>query len=117
MAPLMRLRSPGGDNAPLILPAVGVNHRNFQAVHHADRVYAPFALVEAVVGPLDGRALEDSRRIFESDSMQPEVEAILLFVPTIMHSVYLHNVNIRSEPGATASKPISKIEKDKVAAL
>src|SRR5205807_1185609 len=91
--PFVLFRAPGGDDASLGVISVGVDDRNLQAIDQSDGIYADFAIVETVIHSFDGRPFENPRRIFECNPMQLEVAAVLLFVPTILHIVYLHNVN------------------------
>jgi hypothetical protein len=85
--------TPSGDNTSLVIP-VGVDHRNLQAIHQSDGIHPTLAIVETVIHSFKGRPLENPRRVFECNSMQFEVAAVLFLVPTITPDVYLHNVNI-----------------------
>jgi hypothetical protein len=45
----MRFRSPCRDDSSFVIVSVGINHRNFNAVHKANGINPNFAIVEAVV--------------------------------------------------------------------
>ena len=90
----MRFRSPRLDDAPFVVVFIRVNHRNFQAVHQANRIDSNFAVVETVINFFNRRPIENPPRILESDPMQDEIAAVFLSVPTVAQTLYLHNVNI-----------------------
>jgi hypothetical protein len=73
---------------------VGIDDRNLEAVHQTDGVYPTLAVVETVIHPLDGRALENPRRVFECNPMQLKIAAVLFSSQLIPHNMYLHNVNM-----------------------
>lgn len=51
---------------PFSIFAVGIDDRDLDAVHDADRVSAGLSVVEAIVDSLYGWAFENPRRILES---------------------------------------------------
>jgi len=93
----VRFRPPRRDDAPFVVVFILVNHRNFQAVHQANRIDANFAVVEAVIDFFYRWPIENALRILESDPMPDEIAAIFLSVPTVAHILYLHNVNTRGQ--------------------
>ena len=90
----MRFRPPRRDDAPFVVVFILVNHRNFQAVHQANRMDASLAVVEAVINFFHRWPIKNALRILESDPMPDEIAAIFLSVPTVAHILYLHNVNM-----------------------
>lgn len=92
----MWLRPPRRDDPSFVFVFICVNHRNFQAIHQANRIDANFAVVETVIDFFYRWPIENALRILEGDPMPDEIAAIFLSVPTVAHIVYLHNVNIRS---------------------
>lgn len=76
------------------MPSIRVDHRDLQAVYKADGVHPDFAIVEAVIDLFNCRPLKNPHRILERHPMQREITAILVFIPSITHHTYLHNVNI-----------------------
>jgi hypothetical protein len=93
-ASFVRFRAPGRDDSSFVAFCVRINQGNFQAVHQANGIDAILAVIEAVVRLLDGWTFENPHCVCESYAVQLEVAAILTFVPSVMHVVYLHNVNI-----------------------
>ena len=51
----VRLRPPRRDDAPFVLVFIRVNHRNFQAVHHANRIDPTFTVIETVINLFNRR--------------------------------------------------------------
>src|SRR5947199_10838175 len=49
--PFMRLRPPRRDDASLVIVFISVDHRDFQAVHKANRVDSDFTIVEPIIDP------------------------------------------------------------------
>jgi hypothetical protein len=101
-AALVRLGAPGRDDAPFVILFVfvgifvGIDNCNFQAVHNPDGIDARLAVVEAVVDLLKSRAVEDSCRVGKRYAVEREVAAVLCFIPSVAHALYLHNVNIEN---------------------
>src|SRR5712671_1312411 len=94
---LARLRAPRRDDAPLvILFSVGINYCYFQPTNQSDCIDSILTVVKSIIRDFDGRTFENPDRIFESNSTQLTVAAVLSFVPSVSHIVYLHNVNISS---------------------
>lgn len=52
---------------------IGVNHRDFQAVHKSDSVNSDFAIVESVVDALNGHTIKNSFGILKSDFVPLDV--------------------------------------------
>lgn len=71
----------------LIQVAIGVDYRDLDAVHEADRVNAHLAIVEAVIGPLHGRSVENPRRILKGYAMPTDVSSVLGRIPCEPHPV------------------------------
>jgi hypothetical protein len=69
----------------LIQVAMGLDYRDLDAVHEADRVYAHLAVVEAVIGPLHGRSVENPHRIPKTDTVPTEVFRVLGRIPREPH--------------------------------
>jgi hypothetical protein len=76
----------------LIWVAIGIDYRDLDAVHEADRIDMQFAVVEAVIGPLHGRSVEDPPCILESDTMPANVRGVLGRIPREPHPAFLENV-------------------------
>src|SRR5580692_8470483 len=91
---VVRLRAPRRDDAPLVVLPVAVDHRNLQPVHQPDGIHSPLAVIKTVIHPFDGWTFEYPRRVLKRDAMQVKVATILFLIPKIVHSVYLHNVNM-----------------------
>jgi hypothetical protein len=96
-ASFVRFRPPRRDDASFVVVFIRVNHRNFQAVHQANRIDSALAVVETVINPLNRRPVEDTCSIFKGNPMSDEIATVLLSVPTVSHFMYLHNVNIRTQ--------------------
>jgi hypothetical protein len=94
-AALVRLRAPGRDDAPFVIRFVDIDHRNFQAVYNADGINARLAVVEPVIHFFEGWTVEDADGVSKGYAVHCDVAPVLIFIPTISHGVYLHNVNIR----------------------
>ena len=94
VASFLGFRAPGRDDASFVVFCVRINQGNFQAIHQADGVGAVLAVIEAVVLLFDGWTFEDPYSVRESYAVQFEVAAILAFVPSVAHGMYLHNVNM-----------------------
>ena len=62
----MRFRPPRRDDAPFVVVFILVNHRNFQAVHQANRMDASLAVVEAVINFFHRWPIKNALRILES---------------------------------------------------
>jgi hypothetical protein len=88
------LRPPRRDDPSFVFVFICVNHRNFQAIHQANRIDSNFAIVETVINSLHRRSIENPLRVFERDPVPDQIAAIFLPVPTVAHTMYLHNVNI-----------------------
>ena len=73
---------------------IGVDHRDFQAVHQPDGVNSDLFVIETVIDLFQRWPLENSLGIFERDAVTVEVGFVLVFVPSLAHGLYLHNVNI-----------------------
>src|SRR5205823_371343 len=89
VAPFMRFRAPCRDDSSFAILSVRVNYRNLQAIHKTDGVHPDLAIVEAVIDPFNSRPLENPLRILERNSVQCDIAAVFLSVPTIAHRVYL----------------------------
>jgi hypothetical protein len=70
-------------------------NRNLQSTHQPDGVHSPFTIIKTIIDPFDSWAFENPSCVFKRNSMQLEVAAVLLFIPTIAPEMYLHNVNIK----------------------
>lgn len=66
---------------PFIAVAVGVDHGDLDTVDQANGVDAGLAVIEAVVLPLDGRAIEYAPCIFGGDSVPPKGGANSAWLP------------------------------------
>jgi hypothetical protein len=86
---------PRGDNSSFIVVCIGVNHRDFYAVHDPDRINADFAIIKTVVHAFKRWIFKNPLRILKGDSVPFDVEAVLVFVPVIYREADLHNVNTR----------------------
>src|SRR5262252_3168550 len=95
VASFLRRGSPRGDDAPRVIVFIRVDHCDFYAVHKTDRVNSDFAIIETVVNLFDGRTIENSLGVVESNSVSRNVAAVLPLIPNVVHRVYLHNVNMR----------------------
>ncbi len=93
LAPFVRLRAPRRDDAPFVIFSVDIDDRYFPSLHQPDRVDSLLTVVEAVIDSFEGRAFEDAHSVCKRYSVQDDVAAVLLFIPSVMHDVYLHNVN------------------------
>ncbi len=92
---LARLRAPRRNDAPLVICfSVGINCCYFKPVNQPDGIDSILTVVKSVIRSFDRWAFEDPDCVFESYVVKREVVAILLFVPSVAHGVYLHNVNI-----------------------
>ena len=69
----------------LIRIAVGVDRRDFDAVHEADRVDAHLAIVITIVGAFYGGSVENARRIPKSDAMPADVRGVFGRIPREPH--------------------------------
>jgi len=74
----------------LIQVAIGVDHRDLDAVYEADRVDAHLAIVIAIIGPLHGRSAENPSRILKADAMPAEVCSVLGRIPRKPHRATLY---------------------------
>jgi len=90
----VRLSPPRRDDAPFLIVLIRINHRNFQAVHQAHRIHSTFAIVKTIINLLNRWPIEDPHRILKGDPVPDDIAVVLLCIPTIVHNVYLHNVNI-----------------------
>src|SRR5580700_826691 len=103
---LARLRAPRRDDAPLVFFPVGINYCDFQPVDEPDGIDSILAVVEPVIRTFEGRAFENPNCVFEGNAPRLPVAAVLLFIPSVFHIVYLHNVNIRQ--GAEKPQELSR---------
>jgi hypothetical protein len=67
---------------PLIRVAVGVDHRNPDTVDETNRIDARLAIVIAIVGPLDRRSVENTRRIPKGDPVLADISGVFSPDPT-----------------------------------
>jgi len=92
-------RPPCRDDPSFFITSVRVNYRDFKPVYQVDCLHSRFAVIETIVYLLNRRPIKDPLRVLESNAMPRKVAAVLPFVPTITHSVYLRNVNIAAGNG------------------
>src|SRR5438270_5058777 len=92
-ASLMRLGTPRRNDSPLACIEVRVNDRNLHSVHHPNGIHPLFTIIEAVINPLERWTFENPRSIFKLNPMHLQIPAILSFVPSVAHGLYLHNVH------------------------
>jgi hypothetical protein len=71
--PFVGFRSPRRDDAPFIAGPIGVNNRDFQAIHKADGVDPNLAVVEAIIDLFDRRSLKNSLGILKGNSVPCDV--------------------------------------------
>lgn len=76
MASFVRLRSPRRDDAPRAIVFIGIDHCDFQTGHETDRVDSHFAIVEAIIDPLDRGPLENPLGVVEGNSVPSDVAAV-----------------------------------------
>src|SRR5216684_993063 len=86
VSPLMRLRSPCGNDVSLVLIPVSIDDRDLDAVHEPDRVDANFAVLEPIIDLLDGGSVENPHCIREADRMPEDVGEFLIGIPGEPHS-------------------------------
>jgi hypothetical protein len=97
VAALVRLGAPRRDDAPFVIRLVGIDHCDFEAVDQADGIDPSLAVVEAIIHPFEGRTFENAGRVGKGYAVDRQVAAVLCFVPSVSHRVYLHNVNIQAK--------------------
>ena len=95
-APFLRFRAPCRDDASFVMFPVRIDDRDFQAVYQPYGVGPDFFVVETVIDLFKRRTLENTLGVTERDAVANEVGAVLVFVPSVAHVVYLLNVNIAS---------------------
>ena len=74
--------------------AIGVDYRNLDAVHEADRVDAHLAISIAVIGPLDSWSVENPRRILKGDAVPADVFGVPGPIPREAHSGFIRSLCI-----------------------
>jgi hypothetical protein len=95
-ASLMRLGTPRRNDSPLACVDVRVNDGNLHSVQHPNGIHPLFTVIVPVINPLERWTLENPRSIFKLNAMQLQIPAILTFVPSVTHGLYLHNVHTKS---------------------
>jgi hypothetical protein len=65
------------------MASVGVNHRDFQAIHKANGIHPDFAIVVTVINPFNGWPLENPHSILKGNAMPLQVDPVLFVSPTI----------------------------------
>jgi hypothetical protein len=80
----MRFRSPGRDDPSFVIVPIGVNHRDFQAVHQANRINPNIAVVKPVIDPFNGQAVENTLCVLEGNATLGDVAAVLGCVPCLV---------------------------------
>lgn len=70
----------------LVVVSIGIDDRNLGAVHLTDGIDSDFTIIEAVIDPLDGWALENANGIREGDAVPPHIRKVLSRVPSEPHS-------------------------------
>src|SRR5260370_37334378 len=81
VSPLMRLRSPCGNDVSLVLIPVSIDDRDLDAVHEPDRVDANFAVLEPIIDLLDGGSGANPHCIREADRMPAEGRDVPIGIP------------------------------------
>src|SRR5580704_3128532 len=84
----MGLGPPGRYEMSLVGFTVGIDHRDLDTIHKSDSVDPHLAIVEAVIGSLDRRSVEDSRRILKGNSVPTNVGEILVGIPSELHASF-----------------------------
>lgn len=79
---------------PFSVIAVGVDHRDLNAVYQPDGVNARLPIIETVINSLHRRALEDKSGVLESQAVTPDIDAVLLRVPGEAHLNYIYEMSL-----------------------
>lgn len=69
---------------------------DLQSVDYPDGIDTAFSIIETLIHCFNGRSLENPHRVLKRDSMQGQISATLFSIPTVVHIMYLHNVNIEA---------------------
>jgi len=85
---------PRCNDPSFVIASIGVNHRDFQAIHQPNSVHPDFAIVETIINPFHCGPLENPDGIVKGDMMPPQIVSVLFVRPSIAHTIYVHNVNI-----------------------
>ncbi len=83
---------------PFVIVPVGVNDGHFQAIHQPNRVNPQFSVLETIIDPLNSGSIENVLCILKSDLMAFDIAAVPLWISSVSHLVYLHNVNMLCKP-------------------
>src|SRR4051794_2492480 len=81
VSPLMGFSSPCGNDVPLVVVPVGIDHRDFDAVHQPDRINPNLTVFEAVIDPLNARPFKNPSSIREADRMPTDIDKVLVRIP------------------------------------
>jgi hypothetical protein len=76
----------------LIRVAVGIDHRNLDAVDQANRLGPHLAILVTIVDPLHGWSIENARRVPKGDSMPADIGDVLRWIPGESHPGPLRKV-------------------------
>jgi len=88
----VRLRPPRRDDPPFVIVFIRINHRNFQAVHQANRIDSAFTVVETVIDFLDRWPIENPHRMLEGDPMSDNIAAVLLYPDFSANCIYTMSI-------------------------
>src|SRR5690242_586188 len=91
-ADLRRCRVPCRDDASLFLMAVHIRDNDDFRSKQPNRLQPFFAVVEPLVDELDRTPGEDPYGILEGDSVFRLVAPVLVWIPSVAHRPYGHNV-------------------------
>jgi hypothetical protein len=86
----MRFGPPGRNEVAFVFAPIGADHRDFDAIDEPNGVNASLAVLEAVVVPFNGWAVENPTCVVKADAVPLHVACVLPRVPSEVHIYVLY---------------------------